>query len=93
MGHLMFFLAEKVFAFGNTMWNSLTLSVGDIIGLDTSNTPAWIQAILDFFNIGNLESVLSPILTLTLAELIIGAIGFTLTYTLIKWAVGIVTGS
>lgn len=51
------------------------------------------KSVAELVGVNAYPDALAPILELTLAEVIIGAVVITVVYTLVKWVVGVVTGS
>lgn len=92
----LFNFAEIVFKFGNEMWASLSATVAQVLNIDSMDLiPPIIRWIFELFNIDTTKwaEFVAPFLNLTIAEIILGAVSVTLFYTLIKYLIGIVTGS
>lgn len=68
-------IAEVIYKFALDMWELITQDFYSIFGV--SDLPDWAEPIAPFFE-------------LTLIEAIIGAVGFYIVYSIVKWVAGIV---
>lgn len=72
-------LAELVFSFATTLWGLVSKPLYNILGIDINSIPSW-------------ATPLTAVLNLRFAEFVIGAIGFFIVASIVKWLVGVIKG-